>query len=120
MLSSKVNELGLETPPVAPPPGGATFGAGAETQRWHLRCEHPGKRPFSASKRGGGRQLKAPSAHNLRLSNILTFIRIVIVHKRVKKVNLYVNLLIGNWYSLEKASDQLIRGGIAVGSAKIV
>ena len=44
----------------------------------NTRAKHSGKRPFSASKRSGGRQLKAPSAHNLRLSNIFSCTRIVI------------------------------------------
>ena len=78
----------------------------------NTRAKHSGKRPFSASKRSSGRQLKAPSAHNLRLSNIFSCNRIGIAINATlgsTKNQLEVSVFCNQYKYALPTSDQDVR-----------
>ena len=75
----------------------------------NTRAKHSGKRPFSASKRSSWRQHKAPSAHNLRLSNTFSCTRIVIIAFGSLKKKLEVSGFCNQHKYALPASDQDVR-----------
>ena len=68
----------------------------------------PRKTAIFSLQKDGGRQLKAPSAHNLRLSNIFCCTRNLIIKRRLKRINVFY-YIDRQLVFVEKAASELDR-----------